>query len=631
MNITLYYIKGINETDTPVFDNLAHQQLFFSECERYVIDTGFYPPYFRNTITLDINDYDITSPSNYCSLNFNNKEYYYFIVAKRYINETVVEIDIEMDTIQTYMFDVEFINAFIDRITIPRWIQNPQTMAITINRDYIRENYSNGTFTHCDEEIILNDESRWFIVYKEAGTSWGSLLQPAATRFSLPVEGYNDNIMSPYLYYFAPLDKRLKFLDNPANPTIYVTSDAFDGIKYCAPGENTVDIYIIPFNPLENFTVVIDGNNSRLEYDLDEFVVTTPSDPTQFGGVKALLPRETDVLHPVMRNRIITNEIDVLPTATTYPTLGSTFNSRFVPAMIDENYLLFRFGDYKNLTEYPLYNLSSKSIYINYWCDTSTGMRFYNLTPTSSNAYDNTYGTLICNPVALSIDLKNTGWQNYISQNKCTILGAIMNSTSVTNFRKSMISAASSNESVGSYREGLLKAGGTSLKDYSNTSRKFTVSSQDNYKFSFGNTIWSSMAQIGNALAAPATVKSAGNGMTDINALDALIIYQRYLCDNFEEVAKLYESYGYKVMTTTTLNLFSIQYRYFYDYVQTKELRIHIGDRATENNFIERFNNGLRMWHTTNGVLNTKEVETINYFEMGQICIYDNVDMFLVH
>lgn len=620
MNITLYYIKGISLTDTPVFDTLAHQALFFSEQERLVIESGFYPPYFRNTITLDISDYDFTSPSNYLSLNFNDKDYYYFITGRRYISETVIELDIEMDTIQTYMFDAEFNSWFLERYTINRWSGPPNAMFI--NRSYIRENYSNGCFTKCDTEVVVNDNSKeWFIVFKASGTPWGSLAQPAVSTFNVI---YPDvKCPSPYLYFFVPLNDYYYNLTNDK-------ADPFEALKYGPQQSGYVDIYIIPFNPITNFN--INHTLERIEYDAfdeDELTGFTEGQIAEtVSTCKGLVPGENEELVPYKHQ----GDIDVIPNLAP-PSSITAFDPKKVPAMLDENYVLFRFGDYKNFSEYPLYNLTSTKITYMYWSDVINGYRYYDLKPYGVLYIPNQYGSLVCNAVSLVYDLKNNGWQSYISANRCTILSAIMNSTSVSSFRKSMVSDSFSSEKVGAYKEGLLKEGGSSLRDYSNTSWKRSTSSSENFRFNFGNTLYSSMAQIGNALAMPDGVRTTGQGLSDIEGLDGYILYQRFYCDNFNEVARFYESYGYKVSTVGKSNLFDYTMlggRYFYDYVQTKELHVVIGDRATEDNFISRFNSGLRLWHTTNGVLNTKTVQGITGFEMGQVCIYDNIEKFLI-
>ena len=152
--LTLYEIPGINREDTPVFSSRTRQISYFASRTKLVIDDGFYAPHFRDKIDLELELvtrptgalYDSEIKWNYLSLDFNGKKYYYFIDKIEYINERIVSFYISMDTIQTYMFDIEWIESHITRKSIKRWIYDNDVDDWLINRDYIRENFSEGKF-----------------------------------------------------------------------------------------------------------------------------------------------------------------------------------------------------------------------------------------------------------------------------------------------------------------------------------------------------------------------------------------------------------------------------------------------------------------------------------------------------
>ena len=90
---------------------------------------------------------------------------------------------------------------------------------------------------------------------------------------------------------------------------------------------------------------------------------------------------------------------------------------------------------------------------------------------------------------------------------------------------------------------------------------------------------------------------------------------------NIVHAAEIFESYGYKVHEVTEDNLFYLNLRYYYDVIQCDDMEIelnnYINDLSTINSIKARFNMGLRLWHTDNGVLR---------LDLGKVCYYDNVE-----
>ena len=129
--ITLYYIKGITRLDEPVFDTLEHQKAFFSAYKVTEVDTGFYPPHFQNQITISTDDASFDTSCNYLSLTYGTKTYYYFIDSITYVSEDVILLNVTMDTIQTYLFNLDIKEADVTRASIKRWISPDDK---TINR-----------------------------------------------------------------------------------------------------------------------------------------------------------------------------------------------------------------------------------------------------------------------------------------------------------------------------------------------------------------------------------------------------------------------------------------------------------------------------------------------------------------
>ena len=166
-NITLYYVDGISRENTPYFDIIAHQDAFFAEHVVATPSDGFYVPFLNNKIVLSITDVGFSTKVNYLSLYFNSKHFYYFITDVVYISENEVEISIELDSVQTFMFNIVYHDGIVERKFIDRY-----KSATVINRDYIRENVSNGVWKEpIYNYITLSDYVTYVIRYNPFTTS----------------------------------------------------------------------------------------------------------------------------------------------------------------------------------------------------------------------------------------------------------------------------------------------------------------------------------------------------------------------------------------------------------------------------------------------------------------------------
>lgn len=588
MDIILYWIPGISKTDTPVFSSIEAQEGYFSDAESKVVATGFYPPYFQNSVRLDTDDVDLTTwYPNYASLTFNDKTFYYFITDKKYINENIVEITIELDTIQTYMFDVQFVGAFIDRLSIRRW--NNRDMII--NRNYIRENLSENSFTKIDSFEYLNiNPGDWFYVAKVAGVVGSSAdFGSCVTPVSVDIRDDAVTTMSPYIYAFCPLG--LMKLQGDATEML----NANDFLKYSPVYVGVCDLYLIPFKPITEFTVNYNVTPPDLTYSTGQFLKTKNlSGDQSYSIITTEDHRITcDILHK--------DNVLVISRIGTIPTLGDVFDTHKVPAMLDENYVQFVFGDSEYVSEYPLYALDKARVDVNAWVDITSGTRFYNITDSynKDSRFDNEYGTIVCNPTPLKYDLKNNQWKEYLSGNSAALTGAIISS--------GVSLVASAGMGIVKPIAGEMSAISSIGKGAKNIAHYIT------------NSI--------NLRNAPDSVKSLGKAHGEMSIQRELIGYRVTYCDDFDDIARYYESNGYRVSIYTTASLFNYNYRYFFDYVKTKEIHVILGDMNTQEDFEGRFNDGLRLWHTDNeGLLKARDYG----LELGQVCVRDNLENIFV-
>ena len=597
MNIVLYSLPGISKTDTPVFSSLANQELFFFGLTRQVISTGFYPPYFKNTIKVDVSDYNLTTSNwNYCSLDFNNKTYYYFIKNKRYINESIVEFDIEMDTIQTYMFNVTWINSMIERFSIRRW--NP---GYVINREYIRENISKGSFSKVSQYVEYNTSVQeirnWFYVGRLTNNYDEVNQQQIEGQCTININDYTGNPerymrnIIPNGLFFSPHEIATDSQNNFHNP--------FDSIPEFATNAWTCDMYLIPFECCEGLKVV----NTLLTF-------TSNFEDKIFYGNNNYSITAFNYVHTKVNNGTYAIPQFVSGSSLSDGVLFNPFNN---PLLLDNNYVHITFGDPNIRSEYPLYTLTSLELKYAYWADLSNGYRYYNLY-IDNDYFNNKYLTIACNSNALKLDLKNNMWKEYIARNRATF-GAAIGNMFMSLLSGGLISGGEIAAGVKGPGSGV-----TAIKTGSNA----------------GSGVYGEAIKQINLQNSPSTLKATGNASAILFDGDGVISSKFYLCDDFKECCEYFEMFGYRVDWHVDTNLFTMNHRHLFNYIKVSEMNILIGDKATEENFIARFKEGIRMWDTYEfySSLIVRQVklcckESPYNCEMGDCLKYDNLESWI--
>lgn len=613
MNITLYYVPGINETDTPVFDTLAHQAAFFADCEKKVISTGFYPPFLHNTIKLDVDDYNlVTSVWNYLSIDYGTKTFYYFVNRKRYVNEYIVEVDIDMDTVQTYMFDVHWIHSHIVRKTIKRWRRfSPQSNWL-INRDYIRENFGSGLFNNVYTHYVINsDYSKWTYIARDLDVPQSGAQQTIMditfdNGLNYHYKLYGGLVVQPFY------DGNAVYYNQGSAQSVAVKVDTY--MTNVLEGASIYEGYIIPFNPFKDITY---------SYSSGVYTYTMSNDETSYMvqgfGVGSQM---------VVYNNVVSHveHVDYDIGFSVNTSLTNLFSWHYVPALLDENYVLFDFGLANVRSTYPLHIANTSKMRCYYWADIASGVLYFNTLTQNDAINSNNYFTIVSSKTPLSMEMRTDAWNEYIARNRATLAGALLNTV------KPAI-----NTSSGDFLNRPLSSGSSEFMDLTKGTTKTSWSEID--RISSGtrknrgismNASPGSLIDYGinaaNLAAKPDSIKTSGSYNEDLLGYNAYIFYQSVLVNNIEEAAYIYESTGYRVSEESTGNLFQTNNRYYYDCIQTEDMNIELGAMDLERDIIARFNSGLRLWHTTNGVLNCKSVTGVT-LDMGQVCVYDNVEV----
>ena len=627
--LKLVHIKNISESDTPSFTTQTEQENYFDNSAGITITDGWYPPYYENEIKFETNQVSFDSNYNYLILYYNSRRYYYFIDDMSYVNEGVISIHITMDTIQTFMFGATLTDICIERKFINRWTNNNNDYEI--NRNYIRENLTNASFKQYSyNEYTSRNPATWFIVGKfdkvdrhqtSLTTSEVQIFTADGTLRNVPLSQ-----VSPYNYKFCPYyNYRIKVGDE----TKTISGGNF--IVTASYLENTIDIYLCPFNPLRGITI----NDFDLEYDATYDVLKLDYEGMQTADIYYLNRNAgiNSIYHSVeKRFSFSRNDSQFVQ-----------FNKDYAPVLLDDNYMRIEFGSRAFNVNYPLYMLTKSSLYLNYAFNAFDGTRFYSITKEQYNAYDE-YTTTIVDMNVMTFDLKSSKWSEYIANNKNRWIS--MQLDSVANITSSYIGGSSSSRSITNdissrhydkktYRYKRNKSGRRrpliSSKSYldDNTSRvRTTENISEGTNSALGSAIESfnevtqEYAKVNNYLYAPMSAKQLGSANGDSLGL-AYVIYDRVsIVEDIEQIAQYYHRNGYLVneYVKYELPLSSLlnnnNTRAYYNIIKLSMCSVHLNTLEAQDiieDIERRLQNGFRYWNLSSRI-------SIGTFQ------YDNVE-----
>ena len=420
-NITLYNVKGLSEVDTIQFASIAERDAFFANVSaRLDINTGFYPPHYQNVIKLDV---PIDAPYNYLSLIYGDKTYYYFINTIQYVNEDIIAISITMDTIITFMFDVDFIQSHITRASIRRFNSDGH-----FNRDYLRENFSAGKFIPIKKKYYRQqahfslEQSNGGITgitvlkapYPQAGMTYNTTLR----LNGVDTVGLNDLFIFPYIN-----GKQNYYFKDSADSYTYTMDNAYNRVAKTAT--NAVMAYYLPFCPIN-----ISAANTGQGYDF-----TLPTGLVMGDGTSSNYSITLQGNTTLSVNLL---EDEFVPFYVTQPIAGDLFSKSFVPALLDDAYTKLYFGENATLSTINPFLSGESRFRLSYYGDIMTGARVYFIKPfvmaglttfinDTSIPYpiDDPYGTAVVASVPITVDINVNEFNSYYSYNKASTWASV--------------------------------------------------------------------------------------------------------------------------------------------------------------------------------------------------------------
>lgn len=139
---------------TIYFSTVGNQNTYF---DSKVVKSFVAYTYLRKSWTIKVNE-SIDNAIDWSYLFFTNggKRYYYFINDVEYINDSTVELTLELDVMQTYAFDYDLLDCFVEREHIADDVIGANTVDENIDvGEYIEPNDHPHTIVDLNELCIL--------------------------------------------------------------------------------------------------------------------------------------------------------------------------------------------------------------------------------------------------------------------------------------------------------------------------------------------------------------------------------------------------------------------------------------------------------------------------------------------
>lgn len=660
-NISLYYVEGINKEDTPYFSSKEAQESYFSTCVvAPVDDDGFYPPYYRNEIKLSTDNLSLNTKANYLSLFYEGKYYYYFINNCTYISQDVISISIEMDVIQTYMFDISVQNGIIERKFINRW------NADLINRNYIRENFSNGLFdlykrfvfnksndfttymlnkagielqqggtpddpTYPDNiKIFESDETEYWIIFKCSDRINVDKTDITLSEYS---QGHQSNIKSTYtyneifdnaqecktLYYYYGLPFNSKVVKSGKINLNGLDFDFTASMMSVAKESVVVAAYLLPCSCFPD--IILNGINcyGPLNSDLANMkkaIVLDWKDGV-FGSVRC----------GVIKFPYTIQFASLLDVHSLYfsknKEKSKKFESKYCPVMIDENYIRLSFGEPDNSTTFQLH-LSTDPTFILEYLNDIDGARYYNIYPNNiyseEKGINNYYQCLLCSPNISQYDLMSDKWLEYLNYNKATIPLTLLSFgvTALTGFSNYAVAAGAINTGINailsnpkSYDRRYKEPRPLRKKPKAQYNKLYDEGVENDREYALEaagdvSSTLNSLSSAANAYLAPIGSRVCGTAGTDIASKSIYPQSVEYRVADFDYVSWVYHLNGYLVneVVNNIDNIFEyVNTRYYYNVLKMGVCNIHLDCLELDNaivNITARLNAGIRLWNVEN-------------------------------
>ena len=289
VNVTLYKTK-LSTTDTMVFSSKEEQTEFFNGLTK--LDLGQCSFNGKRTIRINGNYFMLNIGGyNYIKIyytdgNGNERTYYAFIDLFRYVNDNCCEVDVTTDYIQTYMFDIQFSQLFIEQRNYS--LDSEDLLSLSYKNYYPSSIYNNIKEDYICVKDTSDDSKYEFNICVLLNASTPELSNLKNYTFNIPLNEYkmpkSINTNSSIVCFVFPCTFKNGSItevtsvnyDDKVTELTYKLNDFIS--KY---GANIVDVFIADtlqcVKELNNNTIVVDTLTSNYinVITLDEKTIIT--------------------------------------------------------------------------------------------------------------------------------------------------------------------------------------------------------------------------------------------------------------------------------------------------------------------------------------------------------------------
>lgn len=554
MKIDFYYVEGLTEIDTLYFESQQQQENYFDN--KKVVsynDDAYYPPHNSVELQVDAEEVNLNKAINYVSLYYNNKYYYYFIGSINYENEGLWKLSLDIDSIQTYMFNITKIVGELERKSIDRW------SPLGINRNYERENFSESEFVNYSYKELKFDDDVEFELYKyrkQFGDTTQKLNDKVVrSHFYTMIRFISLNGTSIYQYSYNNQDFNPTNQFNLADDEwcymgTYHRSLKEFGVKYTyevREGHTDYNLTILSESSAIVFTPFIDGSKKELlvfNCNLDNYVSEFQTD--------AIFEKNTSK--------------------------HSLRNYKYTPFLLDNQYIKILYGERYNTNEIPLFLYNSDVFTVKIYNDIINNTRNYCI----GDIKNDVNLTLLTCDSPETVELFSNPWKSYMSQNQASLSAGKFVLDPIV---KGIASGIATTPVVG-------VAVGT-------------------------GALVKNVLKYGDLKNSPDKVRQIGGYASDVLFDNITPIIKIDMVKDIQNVSDLVESIGYKVKETISSNsLFNdMNIRYYYNVIKMSDCSVTLNilqDSETVNNIRSRLENGIRMWNVADtGVIGSYTYDNI--------------------
>lgn len=567
-NSTLYLCKNVdldpNYNYTIDFDNITAQANYFDSkiATEFEINEGY--SYVRDTQALKVQaKVDDLLGINYLFYNNGNKRYYAFITKKEYVSETCTKIDFKLDVLQSFIFNYEIDESFVEREHQDRF--NLVNNVLTPIYSKTDENIDLGKVYKVIESNIIKNDNRASNL-QDVNIAWYTIVCSDKLLQNETITNMY-GVHSGYYIYFLPV----VIGNNGGYHFTFSGTDLETDITEITKNTKTLAIFLSKYTPFSvDYSLV---GTDRIEVNLNGsewsgLVVgsTTGYRVISAGSLKVSQPRE-------FFNRNIFTE--------STPSINNLKQMKYETKLLTSPYskLIVRANEDK--AEFAIEEFTN-NIKLTMGFDYSYNNKML-IKPKDylGGNLDNVVISTNNNELALL----NDAWRNYEAQNKASLRSGILTSGA--------LAGAGVILGVATGGIGLAVTGGAILSQASQ--------------------ITNEIIKRHNIQETPDSLKKAmGSVVVDRLIKDNNMLVELHEIDN-EHKVRVYNylyHYGYKCNDFKKPNTRS---RYYFNYIKTIGANIKTNIDADFRAEIENaYNNGITIWHYRNATT-FKGVNNYNY------------------